>query len=80
MNPDLQAAPDGPEQPLGGFVSMASTDIWFACHYPERPTDPLVRWHYRHCTPCWIKAQALAYQHPDDPHIAWLVGVTEPVG
>lgn len=55
-----------------------STAPWFACHYPERPTDALVRWHYRHCTPCWIKARALACQHPDDPHVAWLAGVTEP--
>ena len=48
---------------------------WYACEQPERPTDPAVRWHYRNCRPCRVKAQAVALQHPDDPHVAWLNGV-----
>lgn len=52
-----------------------SSRTWWACEEPERPTDPYVRWHYRDCLGCRVKGQALAMQHPDDPHVAWLNGI-----
>lgn len=47
--------------------------FWFACEYPERPTDPYVRWHYSECLMCAIRADVLARVYPDDSHVAWLV-------
>lgn len=45
---------------------------WYACTEPERPTDAFVMWHYHDCMACRIKASALAWQYPDDPHVQWL--------
>ena len=50
---------------------------WFACEEPERPTDASVRWHYEGCKACRIKADALEWHYPDDPHVQWLRGVMQ---
>lgn len=54
---------------------MSGAGEWFACENPERPTDPYVRWHYRECTGCRVKAEALSHMHPSNTHVAWLVGL-----
>lgn len=51
---------------------MTLVGFWWACHEPERPPDAYVRWHYRDCSACRIKIAAVAAQHPDDPHVAYL--------
>lgn len=45
---------------------------WYACAEPERPTDAAVLWHYEGCLACALKADALEWQYPDDPHVQWL--------
>lgn len=44
---------------------------WFACAEPERPTDPMVRWH-ADCAGCLARAAALAWSYPDDSHVQHL--------
>lgn len=45
---------------------------WFACHQPQRPVDPWVRWHYGWCRPCAERAAALREAFPGDRHVQWL--------
>lgn len=64
------------------------TDPWVLWHYagpladlPRWPADPAASRDCiagladggTGCRGCQIKAQALAAQHPDDPHVAWLL-------
>ena len=52
---------------------MNAAAPWYACEQPERPTDPLVVWHYTDCQACRLKVELLDRLYPDDPHIKWLI-------
>jgi hypothetical protein len=48
---------------------------WYACEFPEKPTDPYVRWHYgTGCTGCRIKLDAVCKLNPD-LELDWLVNL-----
>lgn len=34
-------------------------NFWWRCDEPERPTDPMVRWHYDGCRNCRFAVQML---------------------
>ena len=68
-------------QPVIASVHMLGRDMmtgWYACEHPEKPTDPMVLWHYdrgaKPCRGCQIAADALLRRNPDNSHVQWLVG------
>lgn len=65
-------------QGMIGSVYQWGRDVregWYACEFPERPTDPLVMWHYETpCRACQIAVLALLSRHPEDSHVLWIAG------